>query len=112
MAVKEWMEPTSLTEVRSFLGLCSYCRKFVKDFAAIAKPLHNLTTKSQFKWTDECQTSFDKLKQVLTSGPLLAHPDFSKQFILDTDASDKAIGAVLPQVIDGRERVCAYSSHP
>jgi hypothetical protein len=76
-AVKEWKEPTSITEVRSFLGLCY--RKFVKDFAAIAKPLHDLTTKSQFKWTDECQTSFDKLKQVLTTGPLLAHPDFSKR---------------------------------
>ena len=69
-----------------------------------------MTTNCDFKWTNDCQSSFDKLKYILTSGPVLAHPDFSKEFILDTDASDKAIGAVLSQVIDGRERVCAYAS--
>ena len=110
-AVESWMVPRNITEVRSFLGLCSYYRKFVKDFASIAKPLHDLTAKDKsFKWSEDCQISFDKLKQALMSEPILAHPDFSKEFILDTDASDKAIGAVLSQVIDGKERVCAYAS--
>ena len=105
------MLPRNMTEVRSFLGLCSYYRKFVKDFASIAKPLHDLTAKDKsFKWSEDCQISFDKLKQVLISEPILAHPDISKESILDTDASDKAIGAVLSQVIDGKERVCAYAS--
>ncbi len=92
-AIQGWKVPTNVTEVRSFIGLCSYYRKFVKDFATIAKPLHDLTANDKsFKWTEECQTAFDKLKQFLTSEPILAHPDFERDFILDTDASLVGLG--------------------
>ncbi len=110
-AVKQWPTPRNLTELRSFVGLCSYYRKFIKGFANIAKPLHKLTEKSQtFKWTDECERAFETLKQKLIESPTMAHPDFSKPFVLDTDASDLGIGAVLSQNIDGQERVIAYAS--
>ena len=78
----------------------------------IAKPLHRLTEKTApFKWTEETQTSFDQLKHTLTTAPVLAHPSFKCQFILDTDASATGIGAVLSQVQDdGTERVIAFAS--
>jgi hypothetical protein len=63
-----------------------------------------------FEWTNECQTAFEELKNRLVSSPILAHPDFSKKFILDTDASTEAIGAVLSQEIDGKERPIAFAS--
>jgi hypothetical protein len=73
--------------------------------------LHGLTSKDKsFKWTEEFQIAFDKLKHILISEPILANPDFEKEFISDTDASDKTIDAVLLHVIDGKERVCAYAS--
>ena len=83
----------------------------MKDFGKIAKPLHKLTNKdARFKWTGECQSAFDQLKSILINTPILAFPDLSKPFILDTDASDLAIGAVLAQIQDGSERVIAYAS--
>lgn len=95
-AVKEWEFPSNVSELRSFLGFCSYYRRFVENVAAIAKPLHDLTKKgSLFKWTDDCQTAFDILRKKLSTSPVLAHPDFKERFILDTDASNYAIGAVL-----------------
>ena len=81
----------------------------MSDFAAIAKPLYRLTEKGrEFKWTAECNASFNELKARLASGPILAFPDFSKTFILDTDASDVGLGAVLSQKHEGKERVVAY----
>ena len=110
-AVKNWPTPTCVKEVRSFLGICSYYRRFIYRFSDVAKPLHRLTEKGQaFVWTDECKMAFDTLKQKLTEAPILAHPDFEKEFILDTDASDVAIAAVLSQKIDGKEHVIAYAS--
>ena len=83
----------------------------MKGFAAIARPLHNICEKnSKFRWTDECQNAFDELKTVLTSTPILAYPLPDIPFILDTDASDKAVGDVLSQVQDSHERVIAYMS--
>lgn len=77
----------------------------------MAKCLHQLTEKGrEFSWTDENQEAFGKLKEKLTHAPILCHPDFSNTFILDTDASNKAIGGVLSQVINGEERVIAYAS--
>jgi hypothetical protein len=85
----------------------------VKGFAAIARPLHKICEKnSKFRWTDECQNAFDELKTYLTSTPILAYPLPDIPFILDTDASDKAVGAVLSQVQDGHVRVIAYMSKP
>lgn len=110
-AVRKWPEPVNKTQVRSFIGLCSYYRKFIANFAEIARPLHRLTEASvAFRWTNECQVAFDALKTKLTSAPILTHPDFSKPFILDTDASQNAIGAALSQIQNGQERVVAYAS--
>lgn len=104
-AVMKWPEPLNKTQVRSFIGLWSYYRKFIANFAEIARPLHRLTEASvAFKWTNECQVAFDALKTKLTSAPILTHPDFSKRFILDTDASQNAIGAALSQIQNGQER--------
>ncbi|MCG8047963.1 MAG: RNase H-like domain-containing protein, partial [Candidatus Thiodiazotropha endolucinida] len=109
--IEKWPTPTSVTEVRSFLGLCSYYRRFIADYSKIAKPLHCLTEKSRkFEWTMECENAFSTLKQMLITAPMLSHPDFSLPFILDTDASDFAIGAVLSQNINGTEKVVAYAS--
>ncbi|GFX63475.1 retrovirus-related Pol polyprotein from transposon 17.6 [Trichonephila clavipes] len=113
-AVKNWKRPENLCELRSFLGLCTYYRKFVKGFSNIARPLHKLTeSKQKFQWTKDCEDSFLQLKEALTSSPILIYPQPDKPFILDTDASNESVGAVLSQEIDGQERVVAYwsSSH-
>ena len=112
-AIKNWPTPTNVKEVRSFLGLASYYRRFVKDFASIAKPLHQLTEKKRagrFEWSSACQLAFDELKHRLTSTPILAYPSLEGELILDTDASNDGIGGVLSQVQDGQERVIAYGS--
>jgi hypothetical protein len=110
-AVKNWSTPRNSKEVKSFLGLCSYYRRFVKDFAKIARPLHKVSEKNtKFQWTTECQEAFTKLKHELTSSSILGYPVPGIKFILDTDASDEATGAVLSQEQNGREVVIAYFS--
>ena len=111
-AVEEWQTPRNVTELRSFLGLVSYYRRFIKDFAKIAKCLHELTSKnSQWNWTAECDEAFYLLKSKLVTAPILGYPDVEGgTFILDTDASNEAIGAVLSQIQDGKEIVIAYAS--
>ncbi|GFX74342.1 retrovirus-related Pol polyprotein from transposon 297 [Trichonephila clavipes] len=87
-AVKNWKRPENLRELRSFLGLCTYYRKFVKGFSNFARPLHKLTEiKQKFQWTKECEDSFLQLKEALTSSPILIYPQPDKPFILDTDAN-------------------------
>jgi transposase InsO family protein len=109
--VREWPVPHNVGEVRSFLGLCSYYRRFVGDFATLAKPLTKLTEKSvTFNWGEPEQKSFEALKEKLVTSAVLAFPDRDATFILDTDASDVGIGAVLSQELDGAERVIAYGS--
>ena len=109
--INNWPVPRNVTEVRSFVGLCSYYRRFIEGFAHIASPLHALTKVGiPFDWTTECQMAFEMLKGLLTSPPILAYPDEKKPFILDTDASDVGIGAILSQVQGGQERVIAYAS--
>lgn len=86
--IREWVVPKNVSEVRIFLGLCSYYRKFIRNFASVAKPLHKLTVKGRkFLWTEECYESFRTLKELLTSPPILAYPDRTGLFVLDTDAS-------------------------
>lgn len=110
-AVNEWPVPVNVREVRSFLGLCSYYRKFVKGFAEIARPISALVKKeAKFVWTSQCQEAFEKLKYNLTHAPVLAYPRVEGQFILDTDASRDSVGAVLSQEQDGVERPVAYYS--
>ncbi|GBM49702.1 Retrovirus-related Pol polyprotein from transposon 17.6 [Araneus ventricosus] len=110
-AVVDWPRPDKIHDLRSFLGLCTYYRRFVKNFSTIARPLHKLTeAKSNFNWTDECEKSFNSLKQALTSSPILTYPRTDKDFILDTGASNEGIGAVLSQNTGNEERVIAYFS--
>ena len=110
--VATWLTPTTKTEVQQFLGFASYYCRFIQDFAGIAKPLHRLTEEgATFLWTDECEHTFEKLRRLLTTTPLLAYPDFSRPIILDTNASGVRIGAVLSQLDEaGQERVVAYGS--
>ena len=110
--VASWPQPQSQRDVQQFLGFASYYRRFIKDFAVIARPLHHLTEKTAiFNWTEECEASFQKLRLKLVSPPVLAFPDHSRSFILDTDASNTGIGCVLSQTQqDGSERVIAYGS--
>ena len=110
-AVRQYPVPKSVTEVKSFLGLCSYYRRYVRDFAAIARPLHHLTEKmKEFHWNPEAHKAFEQLKDCLTSSPILAFPSMKEPFILYTDASQFAIGAVLAQLQKGLERVICYAS--
>jgi len=109
--VSNWPTPTTIQEMQQFLGLASYDRRFIKNFSTIAKQLHRLTEKGHlFNWTTECANSFAELKQRLTTAPVLAFPDYSKQFILDTDTSQEGIGAVISQECNGQEQVIAYAS--
>lgn len=110
-AIESWPEPKSVSELRSFLGTCAYYRRFIKSFSDIAKPLFKLTEKdSVFCWSEECQISFQTLKECLTSTPVLGYPDMNLEFVLDTDASAFCIGGVLSQIKDGKEQVIAYFS--
>jgi len=110
-AGKDWPTPEDVNEVRSFLGLTSYYRRFVPTFAEIAAPLHALTMKNKkFEWTTQCEHAFSKLKYSLISSPILAMPNDNDPFLLDTDACDVSIGVVLSQVKGGAERVIAYAS--
>ena len=109
--VATWLVPKTVKGTRSFLGLCSYYRRFVQDFAKTVKPLHALTEKfTRFLWTEECQKAFEELKIKMTTAPVIAFPRDDETFILDCDASNEAIGAVLSQIQDGQEKVIAYAS--
>ncbi|GFY02063.1 retrovirus-related Pol polyprotein from transposon 412 [Trichonephila clavipes] len=110
-AVKDWNCPTVIYQLRSFLDLCTYYRKFVINFSTNTRTLHKLTeAKQKFIWTVGCNNAFTKLKDALTSALILSYAEIGKKFILDTDASHESIGAVLSQDIDGQERVIAYFS--
>jgi len=110
-AVQKWPVPMNVHELRSFVGFASYYRKYVPRFSEIASPLNALTQKDvSFNWTLECQDAFTRLKDSLTSAPVLSLPREGCPVILDTDASDLAIGGVLSQIIDGQEKVIAYAS--
>ena len=112
-ADRDWPVPKNPKQVRSFLGLAGYYRRFIVGFSEMAAPLTRLTKKNEpFFWEVDCQRAFKALKQSLISAPVLGYPseDPSDRFILDTDASDTAIGCVLSQLQDGEEKVIAYGS--
>ena len=103
-----WSTPT---DVKEFLGLASYYRRFVKNFSQIAAPLFQLTQKGKnWCWNQDCEQAFVTLKHKLTTAPVLKFPSFDHEFILDTDASAKGLGAVLSQQINGSEQVVGYAS--
>ena len=109
--IKNLLPPQTVKEVRSFVGMASYYRKFIPNFSGVASPLTDLTRKrASFQWTDVCQKAFETLKYALSSAPLLAHPDLKQPFHLYTDASQYAIGAVLTQTFPEGERVIQYLS--
>ncbi|GJV81703.1 putative reverse transcriptase domain-containing protein [Tanacetum coccineum] len=106
-SIKDWTSPKSPTEIRQFLGLAGYYRRFIEGFSKIAKPMTKLTQKKvKFDWGDKQETAFQLLKQKLCSAPILALPEGSKCFIAYCDASKKGLGAVLMQ----REKVISYAS--
>ena len=108
-AIREYPVPTNMTEVRAFLGLAGYYRRYCKGFAQIARPLHHLLKQDvKFEWKEEQQEAFDTLKKMLSSAPLLAYPRADTPYILYTDASREAVGYVLSQEQDGVERVICY----
>ncbi|GJW14782.1 putative reverse transcriptase domain-containing protein [Tanacetum coccineum] len=106
-AVKNWASPTTPTEVRQFLGLAGYYRRFIKDFSKIAKSLTELTQKNKkYIWGEDQESAFQLLKQKLCEAPILALPEGNDDFVIYCDASHQGLGAVLMQ----REKVIAYAS--
>ncbi|GJS76013.1 reverse transcriptase domain-containing protein, partial [Tanacetum coccineum] len=106
-SVKDWASPKSATEIRQFLGLAGYYRRFIEGFSKIAKPMTKLTQKKvKFDWSDKAETAFQLIKHKLCSAPILALPEGNEDFIAYCDASIKGLGAVLMQ----REKVIAYAS--
>ena len=109
--VKEWPTPKNKTELEAFLGLINFYREHLDRFADTAACLYRLTgARVKFDWGEEEEDSLKKFKEAITEAPLLVYPKEGGGFVLDTDASDKAIEAVLSQVQDGKERVVAYGS--
>ena len=103
--------PRTVREVRSFLGLASYYRRFVPGFATVARPLHRLLEKPHgWEWSGECQAAFQALKQALMQPPIMAYPDYNLPFRVAADASNFGLGAVLSQLHGDRERVVMYAS--
>ena len=111
--MKNWPVPKTSKEVQQFLGLANYYRRFVQGFNNTARPLHRLTEKTaKFNWIAECQAAFDELRHRLCDTQVLSFPNYTKSFILDTDASDTGLGAVISQLDEsGHEHVIAYGSH-
>ena len=117
-AIQDWPRPKAVTEVRSFTGFTNYYRCFIKGYVKIARPLHELMSgengkkkHSKVQWTDRCQESFDSLERICSESSVLAYADYSKPFVLHTDASTMGLGVVLYQKQeDGKERVIAYAS--
>ena len=112
-AVEEWPRPTNRTQLRRFLGFAGFLRRFIKGFSQIAAPLNALTSISRpFSWTPEAETALSKLKGLFSTAPVLVHPDPGRQFIVEVDASDTGIGAILSQRSEEDQKVhpCAYFS--
>ena len=117
-AIRNWPCPKTVTDVCSFTGFTNYYRKFIKGYTKKAQPLHELTSGDKAKrknhkvdWNIRCNDSFEALKSICSECPVLAYADYTKPFVLHTDASTTGLGVVLYQKQeDGKERVIAYAS--
>jgi hypothetical protein len=110
-AVKDYPEPKTTRELKGFLGLAGYYRRFIPNFSKIAKPMTELLRKDvPYIWSEKTEAAFRTFKTLLTSEPLLQYPDFARPFVLTTDASNDAIGAVLSQGPIGKDLPIAYAS--
>ena len=106
-AVSNWQKPKCVFDIRSFLGLAGYYRRFIKDFSSIALPLTKLTRKGiKFEWDEKCTEAFERLKRLLTTAPVLIIPEQGKGYVVYCDACKEGLGCVLMQ----SERVVAYAS--
>ena len=122
-AVTKWPTPKTVYDVRSFLHFVGYYRRFIKDFSKSSKPIREVITglenqskrtakKALIEWTEAANSAFETLKELCTSTPILAYPDYQLPFILHTDSSSEGLGAVLYQKQEGKLRVVAYASRP
>ena len=112
-AVAEWPSPSTRKRLQQFLGFAYFYRRFIRGYSQVAAPLTALTsTKTTFAWTPEAETAFQSLKQRLISAPILIQPDPSLQFVVEVDASDTGVGAVLSQrsASDHKLHPCAFFS--
>ncbi len=113
-AVADWPTPDSRRAVQRFLGFANFYRRFIRNFSQVALPLTDLTsTKKRFCWSTQAQTAFESLKSRFISAPILNTPDPSRQFIVEVDASEVGVGAILSQRSSSDERIhpCAFFSH-
>jgi hypothetical protein len=110
-AILKIPEPKNVSDVRRFVGTASWYRRFVPHFASVIAPLAQLTRKGvPFSWTEECSSAFVRVKELLISAPILSSPDFSRQFVVQCDASSYGLGAVLTQTFDDGEKPISYLS--
>ncbi|CAF1320033.1 unnamed protein product [Rotaria sp. Silwood1] len=109
-SVKLFPQPTRLKDIQSFLGLTGYYRKFIKDYAKIRSHQKSKRSPNNIEWSVECTIAFEQLKTALTQAPILRGPNFNEPFILETDACDYGLGAVLTQEYDNKKFVIAYAS--
>ncbi len=113
-AVTDWPVPDSRVTLQRFLGFANFYRRFIRNFSQVAVPLTALTSvKSRFKWSESAQEDFDHLKSLFTSSPILVTPDVIRQFIVEVDASEVGIGAILSQrsAVDDKVHPCTFFSH-
>ena len=107
----QYPAPKNLKQLRRFLGMASWYRKFLPEFATIADLLTHLTKRGvAFVWSKEAQSAFKQIKALIASAPILHRPSFDHPFVIQTDASDSGLGAVLTQTVDGVERVLCFAS--
>jgi hypothetical protein len=115
-AITDWPTPTSLTELRSFIGFGTYYKEFIPSYSAITRPLHDLTKGGvTWKWGPDQQAAFTLLKRLFTSYPVLRNPDPTKRYILDTDASGVAMGATISQdftLMDATQLLTSPNHYP
>jgi reverse transcriptase-like protein len=108
----KWPIPATVKDIHSFLGFCNFYRSFITNFSAVACSLNDLTKKQQqWNWTEEEQASFDSLKDLCSSYLVLCSPDWMKQFFMDTDALNFALGAIISQEFDNGRYPIAFHSH-